>query len=47
MINSLRFGFLGVSDVDPGWSLAALAALDAGLLGACLAMLRTGYRLRK
>jgi ABC-2 type transport system permease protein len=47
MINSLRFGFLGVSDVDPGWSLLALAALAALLFGACHAMLRSGYRLRK
>jgi ABC-2 type transport system permease protein len=47
MINSLRFGFLGVSDVDPGWSLAALAAFAAALFGLCHAMLRTGYRLRK
>lgn len=47
MINALRFGFLGVSDVNPGWSLAALAILDAALFGICLTMLRTGYRLRK
>jgi ABC-2 type transport system permease protein len=47
MINSLRFGFLGVSDVSPVWSLTALAALTAALFGACLTMLRTGYRLRK
>ena len=47
MINSLRFGFLGVSDVNPGWSLAALTALATALFAACLVMLRTGYRLRK
>lgn len=47
MINSLRYGFLGVSDVPPGWSLAALAALTAALFSACLALLRSGYRLRK
>ena len=47
MINALRFGFLGVSDVHPGWSLAALSAITAALFGACFAMLRSGYRLRK
>ena len=47
MINALRYGFLGVSDVDPGRSLAALAAITALLFGACVALLRSGYRLRK
>jgi ABC-2 type transport system permease protein len=47
MINSLRFGFLGVCDVNPWWSLVALAVLDAGLFGVCYAMLKTGYRLRR
>ena len=47
MINSLRFGFLGVCDVNPWWSLASLAVLDAGLFGVCYAMLKTGYRLRR
>ena len=47
MINALRYGFLGVSDVHPGWSLAVLMALTAALFAACFAMLRSGYRLRK
>jgi ABC-2 type transport system permease protein len=47
MINALRFGFLGVSDVNPYWSLAALVVLDLALFSLCLAMLRSGYRLRK
>jgi ABC-2 type transport system permease protein len=47
MINALRFGFLGVSDVNPYWSLAALVLLDLALFSLCLAMLRSGYRLRK
>ncbi|HEV8335632.1 MAG TPA: ABC transporter permease [Candidatus Polarisedimenticolia bacterium] len=47
MINALRYGFLGVSDVDPGWSLAALSIVTALLFGVCLQMLRSGYRLRK
>lgn len=47
MINALRFGFLGVSDVSPGWSLAALAAFAAALFIGCLALLKSGYRLRK
>jgi ABC-2 type transport system permease protein len=47
MINALRFGFLGVCDVNPTWSLAALALLDAALFALCLRMLRTGYKLRR
>ena len=47
MINSLRFGFLGVSDVDPGWSLAALTGIAAALFTVCHLMLRSGYRLRR
>ena len=47
MINSLRFGFLGVCDVNPWASLAALAALDTLLFITCLLMLKSGYRLRR
>jgi len=47
MINALRFGFLGVSDVHPGSSLAALPALTAAWFGACFEMPRSGCRLRK
>jgi ABC-2 type transport system permease protein len=47
MINALRFGFLGVCDVNPWGSLAALAALDGLLFAACLLMLKSGYRLRR
>ncbi|HEU5181019.1 MAG TPA: ABC transporter permease [Candidatus Polarisedimenticolia bacterium] len=47
MINALRFGFLGVSDVNPTWSLVSLALMDAGLFALCLRMLKTGYKLRR
>jgi ABC-2 type transport system permease protein len=47
MINSLRFGFLGVSDVDPRFSIVALVLMDAALFGAGYAMLKSGYRLRR
>ena len=47
MINALRFGFLGVSDVDPRFSILALALLDAALFATGYAMLRSGYRLRR
>ena len=47
MINALRFGFLGVCDVNPAWSLAALVLLDAALFVLCLQMLRSGYKLRR
>jgi ABC-2 type transport system permease protein len=47
MINAMRYGFLGVSDVNPVWSLLALAVLAAALFAGSLALLRSGYRLRK
>lgn len=47
MIDGIRFGFLGVSDVSPAFSLGLTLALAAVLFAATILVLRSGYRLRK
>ncbi len=47
MIDGIRYGFLGASDVDPAWSLALTLALAATLFTVTILVLRSGYRLRK
>jgi ABC-2 type transport system permease protein len=46
MIDGFRYGFFGVSDVDPLRSLAVAAAFLAAVSGLTLALLRSGYKLR-
>ena len=46
MIDGFRYGFFGVSDVDPFRSLAVVGAFLAMASGMTLAMLKSGYRLR-
>jgi ABC-2 type transport system permease protein len=46
MIDGFRYGFFGVSDVDPFRSLAVVGAFLAVASGMALAMLKSGYRLR-
>ena len=46
MIDGFRYGFFGVSDVDPRFSLAVLVASLGILAILTLAMLSRGYRLR-
>lgn len=46
MINGLRYGFLGVSDVSPLASAAVVLVSFAVLLGITGALLRIGYNLR-
>jgi ABC-2 type transport system permease protein len=46
MIDGFRYGFLGVSDVDPVLSLGVAGVFLAGLTAITLALLRAGYRLR-
>jgi len=46
MVDSLRYGMLGISDAPPMAGVALLAALAAGSLAAASAMLRSGYKLR-
>jgi ABC-2 type transport system permease protein len=46
MIDGFRYGFFGISDVDPGASLAVVSASLIAVSFTCLALLRSGYRLR-
>jgi ABC-2 type transport system permease protein len=46
MIDGFRYGFFGVSDVDPVASLAIVGVFLAGLAAITLGLLKTGYRLR-
>ncbi|UPV75187.1 ABC transporter permease [Halorussus limi] len=45
MVNGVRYGFLGVSEVDPNWSLAVLSALTAAVLALDIALFKRGYGL--
>jgi len=46
MIDGFRYGFFGVSDVDPRWSLAVVAVFLGLVSGLTLALLKSGYKLR-
>ena len=46
MIDGFRFGFFGVSDVNPGISLAIVTTSFLLVSAATLALLRSGYKLR-
>jgi ABC-2 type transport system permease protein len=46
MIDGFRYGFFGVSDVDPLLSLAVVGVFLGVVSGATLALLRSGYKLR-
>ena len=46
MIDGFRYGFFGVSDVSPGLSLAVVSASLLAVSSACLALLKSGYKLR-
>jgi ABC-2 type transport system permease protein len=46
MIDGFRYGFFGVSDVDPLASLAIVGVFLAGLAAITLGALKAGYRLR-
>ena len=46
MIDGFRYGFFGASDVAPGASLAIVALAFAAVAGVCLALLKSGYKLR-
>ncbi|MFC7082364.1 ABC transporter permease [Halorussus caseinilyticus] len=45
MVNGVRYGFLGVSEVDPNWSLAVLSALTAAILALDVVLFKRGYGL--
>jgi ABC-2 type transport system permease protein len=46
MIDGFRYGFFGVSDVDPLLSLAVVGVFLGVVSGATLGLLRSGYKLR-
>ena len=46
MIDGFRYGFFGVSDIDPRISIAAVAIFLAILTALTVGLLRRGYRLR-
>jgi ABC-2 type transport system permease protein len=46
MIDGFRYGFFGVSDVDPARSFAVVAAFLALVTALALELLRRGYKLR-
>ncbi|MGE5242534.1 MAG: ABC transporter permease [Bacteroidota bacterium] len=46
MIDGFRYGFFGVSDIAPSFSLLVVLAALAALTGVTLLMLKTGYKLR-
>jgi ABC-2 type transport system permease protein len=46
MIDGFRYGFFGLSDVPPAASLAVVSASLVAVSFACLALLRSGYKLR-
>jgi ABC-2 type transport system permease protein len=45
-IDGFRYGFFGVSDVAPAASLAVVGASLVAVSFACLALLKSGYKLR-
>jgi len=46
VISGFRYGFLGVSDTDPGVAALVLLGVNVVLGAACYVALRTGWRLR-
>jgi ABC-2 type transport system permease protein len=46
MVDGFRYGFFGVSDVAPGVSLAVVSAALLVVATICMAMLKSGYKLR-
>ncbi len=46
LINAVRYGFLGISDVSVGLSLGITAVLAAGAVGWSASLFRTGRRLK-
>ena len=43
MVNGVRYGFLGYSDVDPNVSLVVLTLLTVAVLGLAVVLFRRGY----
>lgn len=47
MVNAFRYGFLGASDVDPGWAFLMLGLFAAALYAGCIWLLRNGAGIRQ
>jgi ABC-2 type transport system permease protein len=47
MVNSFRYGFLGISDISVGLSYVIIASFIAGLFAYALYLLTTGYGIRR
>jgi len=45
-VNGLRYGFLGVTDVDVALSAAAVLVVSAGTFYACYALFKSGYNIK-
>ncbi len=45
MVNGVRYGFLGVAEVDPGFSLVVLGGMTVVVLAVDVAMFKRGYGL--
>jgi ABC-2 type transport system permease protein len=46
MIDGFRYGFFGISDVSPWFSLVIISVFFLGVAGLTLRLLSTGYKLR-
>ena len=46
MIDGFRYGFFGISDVSPWFSLVVISVFFIGVAGLTLKLLSTGYKLR-
>ncbi len=46
MVNGFRYGFLGISDVNVGWSFSMLVVMSGALIWYTLHLFRTGRGLR-
>lgn len=46
MVNTFRYGFLGVSDIDVGYAFAIVALFVAILFGIALTLINKGVGLR-
>jgi ABC-2 type transport system permease protein len=46
MIDGFRYGFFGAADVSPSVSLAVVEVSFVAVAGACLLLLKSGYKLR-
>jgi ABC-2 type transport system permease protein len=46
IVNSIRYGFLGTSDVSPGLAFAVTAAITAALVGWAQYLFTTGHKLK-